>query len=436
MSFPAKCPISYARGHLSDASKWPLSRMRAYSGVASPCFSLIVFLSLILLLGEELFAQVASQHSVTMDSILEAHQKRVERIRSLRFTLLGDSLRRKDSIRSGWPAEDAKSSMSFSAIYQGDAVYTIAIFDSWTGGVSPRMKRDNVAISAFNNGSWKTYEPYNQVGRIRDDASPPESQGSFVIAQLRQTLMDPEPALLTKLFGEHGGRIDVIRTERQDDDGVLVVVGTVDFNALKTVGGPVRAEFYLDPVQDYLLVRSVTMFPNGQLSSEAHYRYATNENGFYIPSKIISRSMSKDGISIDYLTNWTVQGVSLNEAIDDSSFNIEFPNGTRVTDYRVADRTKRTYVVGEAALGLTTAEAIARGDKWTSNTLAQFNEIGALNEAPIHQSFLRDAVSDDIPLDSRQFVPSRSLRDREWLVIGAALLVLVGAFFVGRRSWR
>jgi hypothetical protein len=298
------------------------------------------------------------------------------------------------------------------------------------------MKRDNVAISAFNNGSWKTYEPYNQVGRIRDDASPPESQGSFVIAQLRQTLMDPEPALLTKLFGEHGGRIDVIRTERQDDDGVLVVVGTVDFNALKTVGGPVRAEFYLDPVQDYLLVRSVTMFPNGQLSSEAHYRYATNENGFYIPSKIISRSMSKDGISIDYLTNWTVQGVSLNEAIDDSSFNIEFPNGTRVTDYRVADRTKRTYVVGEAALGLTTAEAIARGDKWTSNTLAQFNEIGALNEAPIHQSFLRDAVSDDIPLDSRQFVPSRSLRDREWLVIGAALLVLVGAFFVGRRSWR
>ena len=120
-------------------------------------------------------------------------------------------------------------------------------------------------------------------------------------------------------------RYEVLRRETTLS-GEVVVVGDTDR----------RIEVYLDPTRKYLPVRLEDLKHDGSVQSLFEIAYVADSVAGWVPAGAVwierSGGLARDRDVIENVNQVLVTDLTLNEPIDDSHFEIEFPDGARVTD--------------------------------------------------------------------------------------------------------
>jgi len=116
----------------------------------------------------------------------------------------------------------------------------------------------------------------------------------------------------------------------------VLIVGNTDYNDMLIDGRPVlgatRMEFYLDPSRGYLPVRYLHMLPSGIVVNDIQIKYADQSGVGFFPSLVSWQSnVPVSGELMNYATV-QLSSLTLNEPIDPSVFDLEFPPGYTLVD--------------------------------------------------------------------------------------------------------
>ena len=133
--------------------------------------------------------------------------------------------------------------------------------------------------------------------------------------------------------------------QEQTPDGKRVVVGTTPENYNDPAyWGATRSEYYLDPMNEYMLVGYRQMLPDGTVMVEAKIERAPNTEGVLVPTAVTIDIREEIGgeIVLKHHKEMTVDEMILNAPIPLETFEFEFPPGTTVKDHVAG----ATYTVG------------------------------------------------------------------------------------------
>lgn len=124
---------------------------------------------------------------------------------------------------------------------------------------------------------------------------------------------------------------DVLRVDSVDSMET-VVVGVTDYDS-GPVRGMTREEYFLDPAREFVLVRRLSMYPDGQVGFDRRIEYARDDEGRFFPTRstnVFFRGTENPAIEEETV----IAGVAFNRPVDDSIFDLEFPAGARIYDQR------------------------------------------------------------------------------------------------------
>jgi len=276
-----------------------------------------------------------AQDLPTFSEMTEAHNRRVESFESLIVTWEGTETLMNGDVSDNYPKEPTSIKNNGEMIVQGSSVWVRRELDipSDSGIV-----RDTVFLEVYRDGIGKFYLEHLKQGWVQ--ASNP-AMAHFVTKEILNSIR-PDPVYSPENLSNQGvlpiagtaRRFDVMR--RQDtSEGPMIVVGNTNYKKMGI------SERYLDESRDYVLTRMLNKTPDGRITRDIIIRYAENPVLGYVPREI---EYFKAGIvllddftsDMKYVTKrtkkLTVTSVRVNEPIDDTIFELEFPPGTRVHD--------------------------------------------------------------------------------------------------------
>ena len=167
------------------------------------------------------------------------------------------------------------------------------------------------------------------------------------------------------LYGDHVAALRMEKTAA----GEMLVVGNTDYNRPRWVGAT-RTEYYLDPRRDFLPVRHVMMLADGQIYYDTSIDYGEHDVVGFAPVRIKTiKYKMLDLAVIESTWDLPITSFDLNLDLEEGFFEIDFPEGTIVTD----EIENIEYKVGDAYAGrqspkLTVAEWI-HGEPVTVETV-------------------------------------------------------------------
>jgi hypothetical protein len=93
--------------------------------------------------------------------------------------------------------------------------------------------------------------------------------------------------------------------------------------------------FWIDMAQGHSIVRWVSQQPNGKPSYQIEVQYAPDVGlaNLWVPRKWTATSFSPSGDAL-FFESCEVTHIRLNDVLDASTFELDFPVGTRVVDER------------------------------------------------------------------------------------------------------
>lgn len=363
---------------------------------------------------------------VTLEEIRAAHAERVGRIETLKImvhmTGVLSILPEEAAAYRGAPGPEFSGEF---VIHKSDFITLTrdsqrvdSVADQINFNVSGGIDRDTPETSVFHEGIYKNHMPSFSQGSVtqRNSTLARSSLGT----KLHEIMFDARPPHLYR------PSLAVLRTETFAQ-GELTVVGTTDYNASGR-RGKTRIEYYLDPNREYLLIGQLMMYPDGTPGTERWFEYAMDEKGFIIPTRATSNRMRGKTGEIESSMTFEITGVAINDPIDDSVFELEFPRGTRV--YDGVDHPEgakyREYTVGEDE----PEEAEDPAAAWVAQTAKTFERLEAaapdFEPTPLPRRARGGAASGGA--DGTPGGVSGSPGGSPWpLILAAVVLALIGA---------
>ena len=252
----------------------------------------------------------AQDHALpSMERIREVTAQRASRIKSIRLIWDGQSVVREGAYGNG---EKLTLSLKGEIVLRGTSARFGQVRDTWHND-RRIVKKDQHHMRVVHKDIGKYMSFSNRRGRID-----PGPVALHVTEETFRLFAESAPEFL------HGKRYAVLRREATSD-GDRIIVGNTDYE--ESPGRSIaRVEYFLDPNRDYLPTRRLSMTAGGRANCDTRVEYRKNAEGIWIPTKLVDKYIR--GV----VSEWHIRECTLNEEVEDSVFEFEFPPGTIVHD--------------------------------------------------------------------------------------------------------
>lgn len=195
------------------------------------------------------------------------------------------------------------------------------------------IKRFTSTFDGVNSRDlWDKSPLQDAQGIIHQEAS---------LSSLNQLSLKPAMLIYKPLNAEAVG----FTLESMKAEPVSEVIKKVD--CLVLIGEPYargwRQKLWLDPAHAYLPIRHAKLNPSGLVQHQMDWSYEVNQQGQRIPKVCTRTDFSADGV-VQRTLEFRFKDVSLNDVHPAAEFDLKFPAGAWVTDWKKNPRGKARQV--------------------------------------------------------------------------------------------
>jgi len=212
--------------------------------------------------------------------------------------------------------------------------------DTATGKITSSLKTTNTDTFSIS-GEWSK--------RLREVAGSPTKKGSISSTYETKASL-PCYTLYTAMWG--GYSLDLINPDEaevsyDEKDGLYILFAKITPDNPK---GP-KIRLYIDPSKGYIPVKQEPMtYQDVRFGITECKDFHQHGDGLWIPYEYSSISDPQATYSVSY----KVEDVVVNESIEDSLLDFEFPEGTIVSDERIGSKYKATKAAGQTVTSVPT----------------------------------------------------------------------------------
>ncbi len=287
--------------------------------------------------------RLEAQQPYTEEMIGKAWQARQERVRSARFIWIGTQTDPQGTISNFWkradpnirkdpnfkeviPPRDTTLPYNGSVAFDGNRLrysYTSAKWSQKTGSYQPYSY-----LSVFNGTVCKVLDRYGE----KDDK--PWPQGSVraekrhidaIVALLQPILM----SFRSRTPGMHGFKLEGMRLTGRK--AIINKRSCLELHQVILRGG-VESQLWVDPARDFVFVRYLHL-KKGITTTQVDVTYELGREKFWIP-KVWAIIFAEANGALRRSYRVRVTEYEINLPVDPASFDLEFPRGTVVYDFK------------------------------------------------------------------------------------------------------
>lgn len=296
--------------------------------------------------GEDVWAATDTPGT---EEVVAAWRQREENVKSLRFVCQCDHVITQGSLHAPSflrrsqetviPPEDTSLKLNFTYLLEGKKVFYSQTGQKW----DPRQNKPATEDSSYSFDSeskvFKTLSAKGegicpQAAEFYDYAGPSLLFGKSTISPL---------ALIYRPFAHYlpDRQISVETTCMRECRAAPTPQALVSI-AFWPVKSPDSIHYvWVDPAREYLPCRCL-LERSGNVIYDLSIEYRKDESGQWVPKKWNAKSFGMDG-KLESIHRIQVLECSINRPVGDKAFDITFPYGTWVNEYR--DGESRSYLV-------------------------------------------------------------------------------------------